>query len=683
MPKRFDVKAAHGDGAAVVWIYGDIGESWFEETVEAKTLVKEIAAIDADSIDVRISSYGGSVPDGIAIANALDAHSAQVTYYIDAVAYSMAAYIAAGSGNTVMASNALLMLHRPSGGVAGQADDMREMADILDKWTEIYSQGIADKTGKPIDEIQSLLSDGKDHYFNADEALAFGLINEITDPLQVAASLITSINQTGYRVPKGLEMPEAKKDIKKPTTAKAEKPKVEDKVKPVEAKAAPVVEAVAKPVESKAEVLAAESSRIEGIRAKFSGFEQNDEIKALQTQCEGDHSVTAQSAGIQLLEVLAKGQQSAQPTRPLRVIDNSDAIRSATVSAILTRAGKGTSEQRQEAINAGYMGNTLLDFAKASLTRCGVVHAHMSKKEVVAAAFTYSTSDFPILLENTMHKALLEGYTVASDTWRRFCAVGSVSDFRAHNRYMRGSVGNLLSKTELNEYQNGSLSDGSKESITAATKGLIIGLNREMVVNDDLGAFISIAADLGRSAARTIESDVYTALASNSGLGPLLSDGKTLFHADHNNIGSGAAISVAAIDADRVIMASQQDNGGNDFLDLRPSIAVVPIGLGGTMREVNAQEYNDDATKNQRKPNSVRGLFDDVVDSPRISGTRRYMFADPSIAPVIEVAFLDGLQEPTIEMQQGFTVDGTSYKVSLDYGVAGIGYQGGVTDAGV
>ena len=203
-----------------------------------------------------------------------------------------------------------------------------------------------------------------------------------------------------------------------------------------------------------------------------------------------------------------------------------------------------------------------------------------------------------------------------------------------------------------------------------------------MIVNDDLGAFVSIAADLGRSAARTIESDVYTALASNSGLGPLLADGKTLFHADHNNLGAGAAISVAAIDANRVIMASQTDNGGNDFLDLSPSIAVVPIGLGGAMREVNAQEYNDDTSKNQRKPNVVRGLFNDVVDSPRLSGTRRYLFADPAIAPVLEVAFLDGMQEPTIEMEQGFTVDGTSYKVSLDYGIAGVGYQGAVTDAG-
>ncbi len=704
-PKWYDVQAKHND-KSVVWIYGNIGSSFFEETVEAKTLVKEIAAIDAVEITVRISSYGGSVPDGIAIANALDAHPAKIIYQIDSVAYSMAAYIAAGSGQTNMAANALLMLHQPSGGIVGTADEMREMAAVIDKWHTIYAQGIADKTGKDHSEIMALLADGKDHYFNADEAMAYGLIDNITEPVQVAASLFTEMEQR-YKLPTGfLAMHPLQKEINALFAGHAGKPgvqalldacladhastlvgitaKLNDLVAPPAPAAPAPVAAQAAPttVITASEILAKEKARVGDIRAKFEPFADSAGVKALLTECEDNSDMTVQAAGLKLLDTLGKDQVSAQAHSQFRVIDQSETIRAASVSAILCKAGKGTPEMRAEAASAGYGGHTLLDFAKASLTRSGVVHAHMSKKEIVAAAFTHSTSDFPLLLENTMHKALLSGYAVASNTWRRFCAVGSVSDFRAHNRYMRGSIGNLLGKTELNEFKHGSLSDGTKESITAATKGLIIGLSREMIVNDDLGAFVSVAADLGQSAARTIESDVYAALASNSGLGPVLSDGKTLFHADHSNLGAGAAISVGAIDADRVLMASQQDSGGNDFLDLRPSIGLVPIGLGGAMREVNAQEYNDDSSKNQRKPNVVRGLFNDVVDSPRITGTRRYLFADPSIAPVIEVAFLDGLQEPSIEMEQGFTVDGTSYKVALDYGVAGIGYQGAVTNAG-
>ena len=78
----------------------------------------------------------------------------------------------------------------------------------------------------------------------------------------------------------------------------------------------------------------------------------------------------------------------------------------------------------------------------------------------------------------------------------------------------------------------------------------------------------------------------------------------------------------------------------------------------------------------------VRGLFSDIIDTPRLTGSRFYLFANPEEAPVIEVAFLDGNQEPYLEMQEGFDVDGTRYKVRLDFGVAAIDYRGAVTNAG-
>ena len=215
------------------------------------------------------------------------------------------------------------------------------------------------------------------------------------------------------------------------------------------------------------------------------------------------------------------------------------------------------------------------------------------------------------------------------------------------------------------------------------TKGNIINLSRQAVINDDLGAFVGLAGTLGRAAARTVETDVYALLALNGGLGPTMSDTKSLFHADHDNVGSGAAISMLSIDADRVILASQLDVGGNDYLDLRPAVLLLPISLGGTARSINEALYDPDTANKLQKPNVVRGLFRDVVDTPRLTGTRRYMFADPVDAPVIEVAFLDGAQEPYLEVQDGFDVDGARYKVRLDFGIAAIDYRGAVTNAGV
>jgi len=71
------------------------------------------------------------------------------------------------------------------------------------------------------------------------------------------------------------------------------------------------------------------------------------------------------------------------------------------------------------------------------------------------------------------------------------------------------------------------------------------------------------------------------------------------------------------------------------------------------------------------------------VDNPRLTGTRRYAFADATEAAVLEVAFLDGRQDPYLEVEDGFDVDGARYKVRLDYGVAAVDYRGATTNAGV
>jgi hypothetical protein len=113
-----------------------------------------------------------------------------------------------------------------------------------------------------------------------------------------------------------------------------------------------------------------------------------------------------------------------------------------------------------------------------------------------------------------------------------------------------------------------------------------------------------------------------------------------------------------------------------------PDVLLVSLSLGGTARGIIGAEYDPDTTGKLQKPNIVRNLVRDVVDTPRITGTRRYLFANPSEAPVIEVAFLDGVSDPYLEVQDGFDVDGARYKVRLDFGIAAIDYRGAVTNAG-
>ena len=122
----------------------------------------------------------------------------------------------------------------------------------------------------------------------------------------------------------------------------------------------------------------------------------------------------------------------------------------------------------------------------------------------------------------------------------------------------------------------------------------------------------------------------------------------------------------------------QMDPSQNDYLSLVPAVAVCRPTLTATFKILNGAVYDPTAESNkaQNKPNAVAGIVQDIVDSPRITWNAWYLFADPNIAPVIEVAFLDGNDVPFLDQQTGFTVDGTQYKVRLDYGVNEIDYRG-------
>ncbi|MFI8301559.1 head maturation protease, ClpP-related [Streptomyces nigra] len=128
--------AADPDEAEVM-IYDEIG-GWWGTT--ADDLIAELKQVTAPRMRVRINSPGGSVFEGIAIANALRAHPADVTVQVDAVAASIASVIAMAGDRIEMAPNSMLMIHDASGLCMGNAADMEEMAELLD----LISDNIAD-----------------------------------------------------------------------------------------------------------------------------------------------------------------------------------------------------------------------------------------------------------------------------------------------------------------------------------------------------------------------------------------------------------------------------------------------------------------------------------------------------------------------------------------------------------
>ena len=699
--------AAGALSSSEIFIYGDIGESWWSESVSAAQFVKDIAAIDSAEITIRINSIGGSVPDGIAIYNAIKRHKANTTTVIDGMAASISSLIALAGDKVEMAENSTMMIHAPWTYTGGNSTDLRATADLLDTWAAAMATSYAAKTGKTTDEIMQLMNDGQDHWYTAAEAKDFGLVDTVITALPISASASgPQFDLSRFRnVPAALataskppQAHQATPAAGTPNTATSTAPTPQGEgAQPVAAattlseKPMPNsanTQAAQNPATSpdvaaiQAAAIAGDVQRRADIAAKFAPFAQNPAMAKLMTECQDDTKVCAAVAGERILAALAS---AATPVAGsiVTLADETDKRRDAMVSAMLVRAGAADKDTLAKASANPYRGRTLLNLAEASLASAGISTTGKNSREIVASAFTQGTSDFPVLLENIMHKTLLMNYATQSLTWSRFCKRGTVSDFRLHNRYRVGSLGNLQPKNELGEYKHVAIPDGEKSSIGAATKGFILNISREAIINDDLGALTDQAGAAGRAAARTVEVDVYALLNSNSGLGPIMNDGKTLFHPDHKNIATGAAISVDVLDAMRVLMAQQMDVSGNDFLDLRPEVLLVPIGMGGAARVIIGAEYDTSVSGKFQVPNKVRGLVRDIVDTPRMSGTRFHLLGNANEAAAIEVAFLDGQSEPYLETAQAFDTDGGRLKVRMDYGIAGHDYRGAVTNAGV
>lgn len=448
-----------------------------------------------------------------------------------------------------------------------------------------------------------------------------------------------------------------------------------------------------------AEVARAAEQAVANERARVSGIQTAVRVAGLEASVgEGmvQRGITLDAARSEIFTALEEKQRANPTTQHLAMGEDArDKWVRGALAWLFVRSGMAALVAKHdgtpvEKIQPGeFRGLSLLDLARESLTRAGVNVRGMDRMSLAGQAMSYrsnfqTTSDFATLLENAMHKILQAAYAITPDTWTRFCGTATVSDFRTHNWYRLGALSALDSLNEHGEFVNKAIPDAEKTTYSASTKGNIVAVTREVIVNDDLGAVMRLTEMLGRAGKLTIEKAVYTLLGQNSGLGPTMDDSVVLFNASHSNISTGAALSAAAIDADRVQMAQQQDPNSQEYLDLRPAILLVPVSLGGQARVINQSQYDPDtvANKAQFKPNVVAGLFRDVVDTPRLSGTRRYLFADPAIAPVIVVSFLEGQREPVLETQDGWRTNGVEMKARLDFGVNAVDYRGAVTNAG-
>ncbi len=167
-------------------VYGTIGDDfWDENCVSAADFSRALDEAGGEDVTIHINSCGGNVFDANTMAERLRGYKGRTTASIEGVAASAASYFALTADEVVMNPSALMMIHNPSTVCAGQASDMRECADFLDKVGETIVAQYVKKTGADADEIRALME--AETWMSALDAKERGFVDGLTDAEPVTA----------------------------------------------------------------------------------------------------------------------------------------------------------------------------------------------------------------------------------------------------------------------------------------------------------------------------------------------------------------------------------------------------------------------------------------------------------------------------------------------------------------
>ena len=293
---------------------------------------------------------------------------------------------------------------------------------------------------------------------------------------------------------------------------------------------------------------------------------------------------------------------------------------------------------------------------------------------ILAERAFHTTSDFPALLSAAANKMLLAAYAPAAPTYRTLFLRRDFRDFKPHRHLRVGDFPTLLPLSENGEVQAGTMSE-SQELVFLQTFARRIRVTRQMLVNDDLGAFTDFASMIGRRVADFENATAYQLLNAANGDGPTLITGAAAVFgtaaARANKAGAGTALDLPNLALGRAAVMRQKTLDG------------LPIAVGAQMRllvgpnqELAARQLTVSVQATQTSNANVYAGFVQPLVEPLIPANRWYLFSDPLAAPVYVYGYLNGAEGPQVTTGNVQGVDGVEVSVIFDFGVGAIDWRG-------
>lgn len=328
-----------------------------------------------------------------------------------------------------------------------------------------------------------------------------------------------------------------------------------------------------------------------------------------------------------------------------------------------------------------YRGMSMLDMAREMVEGLGHNTRGLSRMELARVALQVrsggymGTGDFANLLGGVGQRILRAAYDQAPSTFQLWARRASnLQDFRIRN--VIGVTGDteLKKLNEHGEYTYGSLSEDGT-GYKAMSYGRSLAITRQMLVNDDLDAFARVGARFADSARRLENRLVYQQILGN----PLMQDGKTLFHADHGNLGDGE-LSLEGLSAGRTLMRKQKNGTGKDAeqLNIAPAYLLVPSDLETKAYQFTSSNYTPTTAGEVNEfraggRTSVEPIVEPLLD---VDPTAFFLLASAGQVDTVEYAYVDGYEGLRVETFVSEDVDGIKLRATLDFATKATDWRG-------
>lgn len=427
----------------------------------------------------------------------------------------------------------------------------------------------------------------------------------------------------------------------------------------------PLSEATDVETEDQADALHAERDRSRAIRGICRGQYREIESKALDQGWTPD-----QTSAACLTQLRASRPSGAQSFN--RGGGSTGMTRQTLEAVLMVRGGREALAVKEYGAptveNARHMrASSLVDICAASLHLDGTDTAGLGRNDLVRAAF--STLSLPSTLANVMGKTLLPAYLEATESWRPFGKVLPAANFKPQIGIRPSFVGELKPLPRGGEIKHGTLAEATFPWSVAPFAEMLV-IDRQDVVNDDLGFFDQITPLFGVAAGRAVNDLVWSTIIGGQAAG--------FFATGKNNLQTGN-LDVAGLQFAISRMRSQRDVRGND-ISIKPVVLAVPPELEFAARAL-VESTLVGRTDAQPSGNPLVNIVQ-VIPESRLSNTGKfgaaanatdwYLFAGPQDAPII-VGYLEGREAPIV---QSFGLDHQANVLALtfrcyhDFGVA-------------